>query len=133
MVSVKHLKPSTSRVYSLTYNHERLTFSTRDVCLILQKIHRTSSYLLWANCVKNPVCQYGLVKHIDSRCNVLDQPIKPFEQSLPSVCTTSHNSPVSGFIHGIQVEHLKNKKMHFQVQWKYIKRLTWVRCRIYRP
>lgn len=58
-----------------------------------------------------------LVKHIDSRGNVLNQPIKSFKQPFTCVRTAAHNFPVSGFIHNLQVQYLnKHNRTTSEIQ-----------------
>lgn len=53
-----------------------------------------------------------LIKHVNSRGNVLNQPIEPLKQTFPGISTASHDIPVSAFIHGFQVQHLNKERSY---------------------
>lgn len=47
-----------------------------------------------------------LIKHVDPRGYVLDQPVESLKQTFTGVSTTAYYLPVPSFIHGFQVQYL---------------------------
>lgn len=47
------------------------------------------------------------VKDIDTRGNVLDQPVKALNQPLSGISTASGDLPVPGLVDGTQIQHLQ--------------------------
>jgi len=49
------------------------------------------------------------VEDVDARCNVLNQPVKTLEQTVPGVGAAADDLPVPVPVHHLQIQNLKHK------------------------